>query len=88
MINFVLSKFKTILKDIKLYGAIRNVQYGLLHSSYHLFSVLEMYNPKYKTFFTPVGELGFALYEMFEASLLSMGELPCEEIVSMMEELW
>lgn len=43
MINFVLSNFKVILKDIGLYGAIRNIQYGLSHNVYHLFSILEMY---------------------------------------------
>lgn len=73
MINFILSNFEAILKDIELYGAIRNVQYGLSYSAYHLFNILEMYNPKFETFFTPIGELGFALHEMFEVSLLSMG---------------
>lgn len=65
MISFVLSNFEAILKDIWLYGAIRNVKYGLRHSAYHLFNILEMYNPKSKMFFTPVGELGFALHKIF-----------------------
>lgn len=76
-----------ILKDIGLYGAIRNVQYGLSYSAYHLFGILEMYKPKSRTFFMLVGELGFALHEMFEVSLLSIGELPYEEMVSTTEEL-
>lgn len=38
------------------------------------------------TFFTPVGELGFA-FQMFEVSLLLMGELPYEEYVPTVEEL-
>lgn len=63
------------------------MQYGLSHSTYHLFSSLEMYDSKSRTFFTPVGELDFALPEMFEISLLSIGELPYEEIVPMIEEL-
>lgn len=87
MISFVLSKFEAILKDIQLYGAIRNVQYGLSHSAYHLFSILEMYNPKFGTFFTPVCKLGFTLYEIFEVSLLSMRELLYEEILPMTKEL-
>ena len=31
------------------------------------------------TFFTRVGELGMALYEMWEVSALPMGSLPYEE---------
>lgn len=87
MIGFMLSNFKAILKDIGLYGAIRNVQYSLHHSSYYLFSILEMYNSKSGTFLTFVGELNFALHEIFEVSLLTMGELSYEEIVPTMEEL-
>lgn len=87
MSNFILSKFVSILKDIGLYRAIRNVQYGLSHSVYHLFSILEMYNPKSGTLFTPVHELSCILHEMLQVSLLSMGELLCKQIVLMMEEL-
>lgn len=70
-----------------MYGAIRTVQYSHPHSAYYLFSILEMYNPKSRTFFTPVGELGFAPYEMFEVYLLSIEELPNEEIAPAIEEL-
>lgn len=47
-----------------------------------------MYNLKSRIFFTPMGKHGFALYERFEVSLLTMEELPYEEIVSISEELW
>lgn len=80
MINFVLSKFEAELKDIRFYGAIRNMQYSLPYSAYHLFNILEIYNPKSGTFFTPIGQLGFALHDMFEVSLLLMGELSYEEM--------
>lgn len=70
MIRFVLSNFKVILKDIGLYGAIKNIQYGLPHSAYYMFSILEIYIPKSWTFFIPISELGFALYEIFEVSVL------------------
>lgn len=74
MVDFMLSTFKVTLQDLGLYGAIRNVQFDLPHSAYHLFSVLEiMYNPYSGTFYTPVGELGFTLHEIFEVSVLSMG---------------
>lgn len=36
-------------------------------------------NPNTCTFFTPVGELGFALHEMHEVSVLLMGDRPYEE---------
>lgn len=77
----MLSNFEAILKDIRLYRVIRKIQYGLSHSAYNLFSILKMYNPKSRMFFTPIGELGFALHETFEVSLQSMGELPYDEIV-------
>lgn len=65
----------------------KNVLYGLLHSAYYLFSILVMYNSMSEMFFTPIGELGFALHDMFEVSLLSMEELPYNELVPTMEEL-
>lgn len=87
MISFVLKNFKVILKNIGLYGSIKNIQYGLPHSTYHLYSILEIYNFKSEMFFTPIGELNFALHEMFEVLLLSMGELPYKEMVSTLEKL-
>ena len=49
--------------------------------------MLEKYNPDTCTFFTPVGEMGFALHEMFEVSGLSMGNLPYEEYIPGTKEL-
>lgn len=87
MISFMLINFEAILKDIWLYRAIRNLQYSLSHSAYQLFSILEIYNPKFGTFFTLVGELSFLLFEMFKNSLLSIGEMLYMEIVPTTEEL-
>jgi len=39
------------------------------------------------TFFTPVGEMGFALHEMFEVLGLSKGDLSYEEYILGTEEL-
>lgn len=75
------------MQQFGLYRAIRNVQFGFSHNAHHLYSVLEMYNLSSGIFFTLVWELGFALHEMFEVSLLSMGELPYEEYVLTFEEL-
>lgn len=66
---------------------MRNVQFGLPHSSTHCFCILEMYNAQTNTFFTPIGELGFALHEVHEITVLSIGETPNEEYVPSMKEL-
>lgn len=87
MEQIVLMNFEANLQDIRLYGAIRDIQCGLPHSAYHLFIILEMHNPKSRTFFTPVSELGFTFHEMFEISLLSMEELSYEKMVLTTEEL-
>ena len=44
-----------------------------------LLAIFELYCPATGTFFTPVGELGMALHEMWEVSALPMGSLPYEE---------
>ena len=66
---------------------VRAVQYGILQSSHHFFAMLESYNPKTCTFFTPVGEMGFALHEMYKVSRLVIGDIPYEEYVPSAEEL-
>jgi len=75
------------LLQCELYRAVKVVQYGIVPSHYHFFAMLEKYNPDTCTFFTPVGEMGFALYKMFEVSGLTMGELPYEEYIPGTEEL-
>ena len=49
--------------------------------------MLEFYNPSTCTFFTPSGELGFALHEMYEVSGLMMGNRPYEEYTPGTKEL-
>lgn len=46
-----------------------------------------MYNSEIGTFFTPVGELGLALHELYEVSTLSISEVPYEEYIPTTEEL-
>jgi len=43
----------------------------------NFYAIFELYYPA--TFFTPVGELGMALHEMWEVSALLMGSLPYKE---------
>ena len=50
--------------------------------------MLEKYYLDTCTFFTPVGEMGFALHEMFEVLGLSIGDLSYEEYISGTEELY
>ena len=71
-----------------MYSAVRATCYGIALSDYNFFGVLEKYNPDTNTFFTPVGEIGFALDEMFEVSGLSTGDRPYEEYIPSTEELY
>jgi len=63
------------------------VCYGITLSYYNFFAILEKYNLDTCTFFTMVGEMGFALHEMFEVLGLSMGDLSYEEYISNTKEL-
>lgn len=87
MVDFVLTTFGDTLQIFGLYEIIRNVQLGLPHNTYHLYNILEMFNPYSGTFFTLVWELGFALHKIFEVSLPTMRELSYEEYVPTTEEL-
>ena len=53
----------------------------------NFFAVLERYNPHSGTFFTPVGEMGLALHELWEVSKLPIGSLPYEEYFPSNQEL-
>lgn len=77
----MLESHEHVFKEICLYRAIRNVQYVIRQSPYHLFSQLDMFNFETDIFFIPVGELGLAFHEMLEVSVLSMGEVPYEKCV-------
>jgi len=48
---------------------------------------LEHYNSLTGTFFTPVGEMGLALHELYEVSGLVMRDAPYEEYVPTSKEL-
>ena len=87
MVGFVLAEFEHLLKQAGLYKTVRVVQYGIPQSSHHFYSVLERYNPWTCTFFTPVGEMGFALHELYEVSGLVIGDALYEEYVPTTEEL-
>jgi len=67
------------LKRRRLREAIRATCYGIQMSVANFYAILELYCPATGTFFTPVGELGMALHEMWEVSTLPMGSHPYEE---------
>jgi len=45
----------------------------------NFYAIFKLYCLPTRTFFTPVGELGKVLHEMWEVSALPMGFLPYEE---------
>ena len=87
MVGFVLAEFENLLKQVGLYKAVRAVQYGIPQSTHHFYGILEHYNPWTCTFFTLVGEIVFALYELYEVSRLVIGDTPYEEYVLTTAEL-
>lgn len=59
--------------------AERVVKYEICQSPYPFYAIFEKYNSESCTFYTPVGELGMALHEMYVVYGLSWGEVPYEE---------
>ena len=86
MAGFVLTELGDLLKQAGLYQAVRAVQYGFPQSSHHFYGVFEHYNPLTGTFFTPIGEMGLALHELYEVSGLVIGDAPYEEYVPTIDE--
>ena len=87
MVGFVLVEIGALLQQVGLYHSVRAVQYGLPLSSHNFYGVLEHYNPLTGIFFTPAGEMGLALHELYEVSGLVIGDAPYEEYVPTSEEL-
>jgi len=68
IVGFVLAEFEDLLLQAGLYGTMRAVQYGIPQSTQYFYAILERYNPETCTFFTPIGEMGHAIHEMYEVS--------------------
>jgi len=68
VVRFALAEFEDLLLQIGLYRAVRTVHYGIPQSIQHFYAILKWYNPETCTFFTPIGEMGLALHEMYEVS--------------------
>ena len=87
MVSFTLEQFEDLLWQAGLYRAVRAIMHGIPQSNHHFYAILERYNPETFKFFTLVGEMEFALHEMYEVSGLVMGDAPYEEYVPSIEEL-
>ena len=64
------------MERLGLYEAVRETCHGMECV------ILELYCPSIGTFFTPIGELGLSLHEMWELSKLPVGHFPYEEYFS------
>ena len=78
MTNFVVTHYETVLIRYELYDAVKATNLGLDINIPNFFAILERYNPYNGTFFTPAGEMGLSLHEMWEISKLPMGAYPYE----------
>ena len=72
---YVLETFEEDLKQLGLHKTIRATCLGINIRVPTFYAILELYCLALGTFFTPIGELGMALYEMWEVSHLPM--VPC-----------
>ena len=69
MTLYVLAHFEEDLERLGLYEAVRVTCYGIQMSVANFYAIFELYCPSTGTFFTPVGDLGMALHEMWGKSL-------------------
>lgn len=72
--------------EIGLYYAIRGSCYGLKKNPKLFIALVEMHNRRTGTFFTPIGEMGLTLHEMYDISRLPWGDEPYEEYTPTGEE--
>ena len=63
---YVLNIFEVDLKGLEPYKVVRATCFGINISVPTFYAIMEMYCPASGTFFTPVGELGMMLHEMWE----------------------
>ena len=83
----ILAHFGEDLERLGLCEAVRATCYGIQMSVENFYAIFELYCPATGTFFTPAGELGMALHEMWEVSALPVGYLPYEEYIPYESEL-
>ena len=69
---YVLAHFKEDLERLGLRETVRATCYGIQMSIANFYAIFELYCLVTGTFFTPVGEVGITLHEMWEVSTLLM----------------
>ena len=62
--TYILAHFEEDLERLNLYEAVRATCHGIEMNVAYFYAIFELYCPASGTFFTPVGELRMALYEM------------------------
>jgi len=87
VVGFILEELRGLLVQSGLYLVVRAIQYSIPLRPFHFFTMLERYNSDSCTFFTPRGEKGFALHEMYEVSGLWTGDLLYEKYIPRTKEL-
>lgn len=76
LVGHILGVCRSLLKRAGFYEAVRGVQVGFRQSYGNFFGIFDFYNQDSETFFTPIGELGVAYYEMYYVSSLPYGKFP------------
>ena len=84
---YALEVFDADLKRLGLHEAVSATCFGINISVPTFYAILEMYCLALGTFFTPVGELGMMLHEMWEVSNLLISFKPYEKYFTCAEEL-
>ena len=87
MALYILEHFEAELMQIVLHEAVRATCYGIEISVPNFFAIFNLYFSASGTFFTPVGELGLALHEMWEISNLPIGSMSYEKYFPCIIEL-
>ena len=76
---YVLKHFEVELMRIGLHEAVWATCQGIKISVPNFFAIFKLYCPALVTFFTPIGELGLALRDIWEISNLHIGSMLYEE---------
>jgi len=77
---YILAHFEEDLERLGLCKAVRATCYGIQMSVPNFYAIFELNCPATGTFFTHVGELGMALYEMWESLLCQWDLFPVKNI--------
>lgn len=81
LVGYVLSQFRGAFERLDLVDVIRAVKFGLPLSIQNFFNIMECYNSKTCTFFTPVGKMGMTIHKMHEVIGLPHVDFPYEELI-------